>query len=127
MSGRVAQSLTTTLELVVSDQAFLDGYDGVEVELPDGSTVICKVLTVERVAHYMRLYQKCEQGDAGAMLKMVDEFPRDVGLADDTKLTVGELFDLVRRFFSARRPKRPPEPPPTVAVEPMSPPTSDTD
>lgn len=113
----------------MSDQAFLDGYDGVEVELPDGSTVVCKVLTVERIAHYMRLYQQCEQGDAGAMLAMVDEFPKEVGLADGTKLTVGELFDLVRRFFSARRPKRPTELPTTsarspVPVAPMSPPTA---
>ncbi len=105
----------------MSDQAFLDGYDGVEVELPDGSTVICTVLTVERVAHYMRLYQKCEQGDSGAMLKMVEEFPKEVGLTD-AKLTVGELFDVVRCFFSARRPKRPTEP--TIPIPPMSPPVS---
>ncbi len=105
----------------MSDQAFLDGYDGVEVELPDGSIVICKVLTVERVAHYMRVYQKCEQGDSGAMLTLLDEFPKEVGLAD-VKLTVSELFDLVRCFFSARRPKRPTEP--IVPVPLMNPPGS---
>ncbi len=119
MSGRVAQCHNNDTGVNVSDQAFLDGYDGVEVELPDGSSVICTVLTVERVAHYMRLYQQCEQGDAGAMLKMVDEFPKEVGLKD-AKLTVGELFDVVRRFFSARRPKRPTE---IVPVAPMSPPS----
>ena len=104
----------------MSDQAFLDGYDGVEVELPDGSTVICTVLTVERVAHYMRLYQQCEQGDASAMLTMVEQFPKEVGLAN-AKLTVSELFDVVRRFFSAKRPKRPTEEA-MIPVAPMTPP-----
>lgn len=113
MSGRVAQHLRTviradgTKELVMSDEGFLQGYSGfVDVTLADESVVQCKVLPIERTAFYMKLYQEAEQGDSKAMLIIADEFPKEVGL-EGQALTLGELFDVLRGFFSARRPKRP--------------------
>lgn len=102
-------------------QAFFDGYDGLELTLPNGHAIKAKVLTLEQAAHFLRLYGKRKE-DPEAMYAIMAEFPKAVhlpGLA--TECTVAEFWDVFDAFFDRRtRPGIPatPSPAPSPAAPP---------
>ena len=113
------------------DYAFYDGYDAVEIELPpDGRTVRCRPLLVgnpepswwqrlsgwvrhrpppnRNALYYIRLMAKAEQGDLKLLEQALTDFLRAVGHPELRYLMPGELVEVMRRFFSARRPIKKP-------------------
>lgn len=88
-----------------SSQAFFDSYDAVELELPGGKTVRCKAIKLSDAARFLRLLQRAIAGDAGAMLEVMEEFPKAVELDPEVveELLPGEFFDVVWGFFRFRR------------------------
>lgn len=92
------------------DQAFLDSYDRMEVELEDGSIVRAQPLSVRQFARFWRLHKRAAEGDGAAMLEVLDSFPEAVGrpeLADE--YTPAELFAMIPRFFTLARPGKLPK------------------
>lgn len=81
-----------------------DAYCGIDVELPDGSTVHCNPLPLAKSIEFLELIEKYGQGDIGALRRLLEEFPKAVG-ADGVfeQLTPGELISVMLRFFAARR------------------------
>ncbi len=81
-----------------------DAYLGVDVELPNGETVRCTPLPLTKSIELLELVERYQQGDIGAMRKILRDFPKAVG-ADGAfeQLTPGGLIDVVFRFFAVRR------------------------
>lgn len=95
----------------MTDTAFFESYDALELELPDGSMVRCKPLTLRQAAQVIRLLQRAEQGDAGALHELMTEFPRMVGAEDEMDVLLPtELPDVIARFLALRRSPRPATP-----------------
>ena len=81
-----------------------DAYVGVDIALPDGSTVRCDPLPLARSIEFLELIEKYGQGDIGALRQLLKEFPAAVGAGKAfERLTPGELVDVVLRFCGARR------------------------
>jgi hypothetical protein len=96
----------------MSDAAFYESYDAVELELPSGK-VRCKPLTLTQSAKFLRLLVKAgEEGDMAAMLEIMEAFPEAVGAKEAFEgLTPVEFFEAVNRFFvmkPIRKNSRPP-------------------
>ncbi len=91
--------MTTTTEGLARD-----AYVGIDVELPDGSTVRCKALPLATSIEFLELIEQYGKGDIGALRRLLKGFPEAVG-ADGAfeQLTPGELVDVVLRFCGARR------------------------
>ncbi|KKN35918.1 hypothetical protein LCGC14_0778890 [marine sediment metagenome] len=102
-----------------------DAYVGIDVELPDGSTVRCKALPLATSIEFLELIEKYGEGDIGALRKLLKEFPEAVG-ADGafSQLTPGELVDVVLRFCVARR--TPPASPTVTGPTPTPSPSGST-
>ncbi len=90
-----------------------DALLGIDVELPDGSTVRCKALPLATSIEFLELIEKYGQGDIGALRRILREFPNAVE-ADGAfeALTPGEVIDMLIRFFAARRSTPPSGPTP---------------
>ncbi len=81
-----------------------DAYLGVDITLPDGSTVHCDPLPLATSIKYLELIEKYGQGDIGALRRLLKEFPKAVGAGKAfEQLTPGELVDIVLRFCGGRR------------------------
>ncbi len=82
-----------------------DAYVGIDVELPDGSTVRCKALPLATSIEFLELIEKYGEGDIGALRRLLQEFPKAVGAGKAFEQpTPGELVDVVLfRFCGARR------------------------
>jgi hypothetical protein len=81
-------------------QGFLDGYNGIALELPNGRTVTGKVLPLARAAYYLGLFIK---KDDGARDQIIAEFPAEVGLAAElNELTLEEFWEVFDAFFGRR-------------------------
>lgn len=88
-----------------SSQAFFDSYAGVEVAMPDGSTLELEPLRLDEGAKFFRLLLRSRMGDPEAMLDILDEFPKAVGAEKELQaLLPAELFDVVDDFLSRKRP-----------------------
>ena len=95
-------------------------YIGIDIELPDGSTVRLKALPLATSIEFLELIEKYGQGDIGALRRLLKEFPKAVGAGKAfEQLTPGELVDIVLRFCGARRtPASPTASGPTPAPSP---------
>ena len=81
-----------------------DAYCGIDVELPDGSTVRLTALPLAKSIEFLELIEKYGQGDIGALRRLLQEFPKAVGAGKAfDQLTPGETLDMLMRFFAARR------------------------
>ena len=81
-----------------------DAYLGVDIMLPDGSTVHCDPLPLATSIEFLELIEKYGQGDIGALRQLLEKFPTAVGAGKAfQRLTPGELVDIVLRFCAARR------------------------
>jgi len=87
---------------MAESKATLDSYGGIDVELPDGSVRVCRVLVLSDALRFLRLLQRAREGSGQATLDFLDEFPVAVGL-DDAEITPGEVFGLADRFFWSSR------------------------
>lgn len=96
-----------------------DAYVGIDVELPDGSTVHCNPLPLAKSIEFLELIEKYGQGDIGALRRLLQGFPEAVGAGKAfEQLTPGELVDIVLRFCGARRTPASPTTGPTPAPNP---------
>ena len=90
-----------------------DAYCGIDIELPDGSTVHCNPLPLAKSIEFLELIEKYGGGDIGALRRLLREFPKAVGAGKAfEQLTPGELTDVVLRFCVARRTPVSPTPTP---------------
>jgi len=92
-----------------NSRATFEAFDGVDVELPDGRTVLCRVLTIREAVRFLRLLAKSGEGDADAQLRFLEEFPAAIGLGEE-RLTPFEIFELAQPFFWASRRRSPTTP-----------------
>ena len=100
-------------------QAFFDGYDGLELELPNGHKVKAKVLPLAKAVEFLRLWGK-RKDDPEAAYTILTEFPAAVGLVKEMdELTIAEAWDVFDAFFDRRtRPGNPATPAPTPTPAP---------
>lgn len=99
---------------IVADQlppliAYLDGPAGLRLTLPNGRTVVGKVLPLSRAQYYLRLQSQRTSATPEQELeireKIITEFPGDVGLAEElNQLTLGEFWLAFWAFFAQRVP-----------------------
>jgi len=81
-----------------------DALLGIDVALPDGSTVRCKALPLATSIEFLELIEKYSVGDIGALRRILKDFPKAVeanGAFDH--LTPGEVVSTMMVFFGARR------------------------
>lgn len=83
-------------------QGFLEGYAGLQLELPNGRKVTGKVLPLKRAAYYLSLWEQ-RVSDPQAKYKIFAEFPAEVGLAAELdELTIEEFWEVFNDFFGRR-------------------------
>ena len=106
-----------------------DAYVGIDVELPTGKMIRLRPLTLSQSIEFLELLEHVAAGDLSSMRRILTEFPKavDAGKAFEA-LTPGEVFDVLRRFFAARRTVTASLPPliaaePTQSMNPDSPST----
>lgn len=94
-----------------TDTAAYDSYDAMEIAVPvgpidvpmaDSRIVRCAPLPLKRAVYWLRVLDRAQLGDSAAFMRIVDEFPKEVGI-EDVDLTVAEAFDVLRRFCFCRR------------------------
>ena len=91
-----------------------DALLGIDVELPDGSTVRCKALPLATSIELLELVEKYTAGDIGALRRILREFPKAVEANGAFEaLTPGEVISIMMRFFGARRTPASPTPTPS--------------
>ena len=90
--------------MTTTDGFARDAYCGIDVELPDGSSVRLKALPLAKSIEFLELIEKYGNGDIGALRRILREFPDAVGAGKAfEQLTPGELIEVLMRFFAARR------------------------
>ena len=90
--------------MTITEGLARDAYVGIDVELPDGSTVRLTALPLAKSIKFLELIEKYGQGDIGALRRLLQGFPKAVGAGKAfDQLTPGELVDIVLRFCGARR------------------------
>lgn len=105
-------------------QGFFDGYAGMELEFPTGEIVKVKPLSLERAAHWLRLWErhtgaKDRPSDPEAKYEIFRDFPKEVGLeAQFARLTLEEFWDVFDCFFGRRKTRPPSVPTPAVTTPP---------
>ena len=98
-------------------QGFLDGYNGIALELPNGRRVTGKVLPLARAAHYLGLWMK-RKDDPAAVATILAEFPAEVGLRDElNELTIEEFWEVFDAFFGRRAKPGEMAPPPAAPLQ----------
>jgi hypothetical protein len=94
---------------------------GLDLPLPSGRSVHVRTMPLREAARYLALLESAEDTDGGgaakAMIALMEEFPDAIGLEEE--LLPMELFDVVRAFFSHRRPM--PATPPASPRPPAAP------
>jgi hypothetical protein len=100
----------------VMSQGFLDGYNGIALELPNGRKVTGKVLPLARAAYYLGLWMQ-RKTEPTVVHTILAEFPAEVGLAKELdELTIEEFWEVFDIFFGRRAtPGAPPPISPTPA------------
>ena len=87
-----------------SDQAFMEGYDSVELQLPNGETIRCKPLKLSESVKFLRLLDDVRKGETGAIVSILDEFPKALGQEEAfEELLPMEVLEVVGGFFAYRR------------------------
>lgn len=85
------------------DSIGASAFGDLTLTLPNGNKVTGKVPKLKRAYYFMELLQGSGQGQRRATMRLLDEFPREVGLVDElNELTLGEFFDVVNAFFARR-------------------------
>ncbi len=81
-----------------------DALLGIDVALPDGSTVRCKALPLAKSIEFLELIEKYTEGNIGALRRILREFPKAVEANGAFEaLTPGEVIDVLMRLLGARR------------------------
>lgn len=81
-----------------------ESYAGVDVVLPNGTTVRCQALPLEEAITFIELLERARDNDLKALKRFLREFPKAVGAGTAfADLTPGELIDVALGFFVARR------------------------
>lgn len=75
-------------------------FNGLRLELPDGTIVANDAFTLRRSLYYLQaLWEVQETGSGTAMLALLDGFAEEVGVADST-LSVAQLLRVLSAFLS---------------------------
>lgn len=75
----------------------------IELTLPNGRQCVGKVPTLKQQIEVMNLVNRVAQGHSKSQLRLVEWFPKLVGLDEElNQLTFEEFFDVVNRFFGRR-------------------------
>ena len=103
--------------------AFLDGYAGLELELPNGRTIRAKCLPLARAAYFLQIAETMAKYapdgteipaiDPNARFVILAEFPKAVELLNGTpqnvwdELTIAEFWVVFWGFFGLRVKREP--------------------
>lgn len=95
----------------MSDTEARDAYLAVDVELPNGTTIKGKPLPFGVAKRLLLLDEQFTKGadPSASLFPMLNEFAEHTGITEDQVLAacpdiqLGEVIDLVRRFFFSRR------------------------
>lgn len=75
----------------------------IHLTLPNGREVVGRVPTLREQLQVMNLMEDVARGKFKARFKLVEWFPKLVGLQSElNELTIEEFFDVVNRFFGRR-------------------------
>ncbi|HEX7050174.1 MAG TPA: hypothetical protein VF188_08245 [Longimicrobiales bacterium] len=86
------------------DQAFIDGYGGIELELPNGRVLRRPAPALAEGARLLRTLMLAEAGDGLALLQVIEQFPAAIDAEKELEgLTPAEVVEVARRFLSHRR------------------------
>ncbi len=94
-----------TIPPATDDELLRQGYTHqVKIQLPTGETVVGRPLGFEDALDLLDTMDEATGGDIRAIRKVLKEFPEKTGLEGKlSKLTIGEVFQVVRYFFVYRR------------------------
>ena len=92
----------------MSSSKFIEGFAGVELELPDGTIIKAQAPTLADAARCMKLFGDVASGEADAVLELMELFPRAISAPDllEARLLPTEFIQVVDRFF-AQAPREP--------------------
>lgn len=89
---------------MASDTAFLEGYGGIEIELPNGKMLRRPAPTLAEGVFLLKALMMAEAGDPLATITVLEKFPDAIGVTDEFDgLTPAEVFEVARRFLAHRR------------------------